>query len=82
VRVSDQGSGIAKDKLDTIFDRFQQIKGDAKGATGSGLGLSICRSIVQLHNGKIWVSSELEKGSTFHFTLPGVFARSQELADL
>ncbi len=80
--VSDQGAGIPADKLETIFERFQQVKGDAKGATGSGLGLSICRSIVQLHNGKIWVTSELDKGSTFHFTLPGVFARSEELAKL
>jgi signal transduction histidine kinase len=80
--VSDQGTGIPADKLETIFERFQQVKGDAKGASGSGLGLSICRSIVQLHNGKIWVESEVDKGSTFHFTLPGVFARSEELAKL
>lgn len=80
--VSDQGAGIPADKLETIFERFQQVKGDAKGTTGSGLGLSICRSIVQLHNGKIWVTSEVDKGSTFHFTLPGVFARSEELAKL
>ncbi len=80
--VCDQGTGIPKDKLETIFERFQQVQGDGKAATGSGLGLSICRSIVQLHNGKIWVTSELEKGSTFHFTVPGVFARSEELAKL
>ena len=82
IRVADQGSGIPQDKLETIFDRFQQIKGDEKGGSGSGLGLSICRSIVQLHNGKIWVTSEVDKGSTFHFTLPGVFARSEELSRL
>lgn len=85
IRVCDQGSGIPEDKLDTIFDRFQQVKGDSKppeGAKGSGLGLSICRSIVQLHNGKIWATSQLGKGSTFHFTIPGVFARSAELAKL
>jgi len=80
--VSDQGVGIPADKLESIFERFQQVSGDSKGASGSGLGLSICRSIVQLHNGKIWVTSEVDKGSTFHFTLPGVFARSEELAKL
>ena len=80
--VTDQGAGIPADKLETIFERFQQVKGDSKGASGSGLGLSICRSIVQLHNGKIWVTSEVDKGSSFHFTLPGVFARSEELAKL
>lgn len=80
--VTDQGAGIPENKLETIFERFQQVEGDAKGATGSGLGLSICRSIVQLHNGRILVTSEVGKGSTFHFTLPGVFARSEELARL
>lgn len=82
ITVADQGSGIAADKLESIFDRFQQVKGDSKSASGSGLGLSICRSIVQLHNGKIWATSEVGKGSTFHFTLPGVFARSEELQKL
>jgi signal transduction histidine kinase len=85
ITVTDQGTGIPADKLETIFDRFQQVKGDSKGsegAKGSGLGLSICRSIIQLHNGKIWVTSEVDKGSTFHFTVPGVFARSEELARL
>lgn len=79
IQVADQGTGIPADKLETIFDRFQQ---GSEGAKGSGLGLSICRSIVQLHNGKIWVTSEVDKGSTFHFTIPGVFARSEELAKL
>jgi len=79
IQVADQGTGIPADKLETIFDRFQQ---GSEGAKGSGLGLSICRSIVHLHNGKIWVTSHVGKGSTFHFTIPGVFARSEELAKL
>ncbi len=71
VSVSDHGSGIPKDQLEKIFDRFHQVSGSATKATGgSGLGLSICKLIVETHDGKIWVESEEGKGSTFLFTLP------------
>jgi light-regulated signal transduction histidine kinase (bacteriophytochrome) len=70
-QVKDQGRGIPEDKLETIFDRFQQV--DASNSRlqgGTGLGLAICRNIIQQHNGQIWAESVLEKGSTFYFTLP------------
>jgi len=69
--VADQGRGIPADKLKTIFGRFQQVDvSDARQKGGTGLGLAICESIVQQHEGNIWVESTLGEGSTFYFTLP------------
>ncbi len=70
-QVKDQGRGIPADKLETIFGRFQQVdSSDSRQKGGTGLGLAICHSIVQQHGGRIWVESELGKGSTFYFTVP------------
>lgn len=70
ISVSDNGIGIPEDKLDTIFDRFFQIDGSiSRKYGGVGLGLSICKSIIDRHNGLIWAESE-GKGSTFHIVLP------------
>ncbi|MFA5779209.1 MAG: HAMP domain-containing sensor histidine kinase [Elusimicrobiota bacterium] len=73
VSVSDTGIGIPPDAVDKIFQKFEQVKGTRakiKGPKGTGLGLSIAKGIVELHGGKIWVESELNKGTTFLFTLP------------
>ena len=71
IAVSDNGQGIAKERQVQIFDRLYQIKaGDAATEKGIGLGLYICRELVLLHGGEIWVESEPGKGSTFKFTLP------------
>lgn len=71
IAVQDHGRGIPPDKLDTIFERFQQVDAsDSRNSDGTGLGLAICRSIVQQHAGHIWVESVLGQGSTFYFTLP------------
>ena len=70
-QVSDQGRGIPADKLETVFGRFQQVDAsDAREKGGTGLGLPICRSIIERHGGKIWVESTAGRGSTFFFTLP------------
>lgn len=70
-QVSDQGRGIPADKLETIFGRFQQVDAsDSREKGGTGLGLPICRSIIERHGGKIWAESTLGTGSTFFFTLP------------
>jgi len=70
--IRDEGRGIPPDKLEAIFERFQQVDAsDSRHQDGTGLGLTICRSIVQQHGGSIWVESEVGKGSTFYFTLPG-----------
>ncbi|WP_017316537.1 PAS domain S-box protein [Mastigocladopsis repens] len=70
-KVQDQGRGIPYDKLETIFGKFQQVDAsDSRQKGGTGLGLPICRSIVEQHGGKIWAESVLGKGSVFYFTLP------------
>ena len=70
-QVADQGRGIPQDKLETVFERFQQVDAsDARDKGGTGLGLAICRSIVQQQGGRIWAESTLGTGSTFSFTLP------------
>jgi PAS domain S-box-containing protein len=69
--VIDQGRGIPADKLDTIFDRFQQVDAsDSRQKGGSGLGLAICRTIVQQHGGRIWAERNPVVGSTFRVVLP------------
>ncbi|PIU42294.1 MAG: hypothetical protein COS99_01020 [Candidatus Omnitrophica bacterium CG07_land_8_20_14_0_80_42_15] len=73
VQVVDTGVGIAKENFSKLFDRFQQIdRKPGPGAKGTGLGLAISKSIVDLHKGKIWVESEIGKGSKFIFTLPKI----------
>ena len=70
-QVRDQGRGIPADKLESIFSRFQQVDAsDSRQKGGTGLGLWICRSILQQHGGKIWAESAEGQGSTFSFTLP------------
>lgn len=73
VEVRDQGRGIPVEDLPHVFERFRQVSvSDAKEKGGTGLGLTITRSIVERHGGRIWVESALGVGSTFGFTLPVV----------
>ena len=71
--VSDQGKGISLTDQTRIFERFYQSENGARtSAGGYGLGLSIAKLIVEQHNGRIWVESQPEQGSTFYFTIPVV----------
>jgi PAS domain S-box-containing protein len=71
VSIADEGRGIPKELVPTIFDRFKQVEhADAKEKGGTGLGLTICKALVELHGGTISVESEFEKGSTFSFSIP------------
>ena len=69
VAVSDQGRGIAPEEIPHLFERFYRTAG-ARKAEGIGLGLYITRILVEAHGGRIWVESEVGKGSTFSFSLP------------
>ncbi|MCA9392465.1 hypothetical protein KC614_04710 [candidate division WWE3 bacterium] len=69
--VTDTGVGIPNEALDQLFTKFFRVSSDLnKGSKGTGLGLFISKSIIDLHNGKIWVESKEGKGSTFSFALP------------
>ena len=71
VSVVDTGIGIAKEDQEAIFEEFRQASGNyAHKREGTGLGLTLTKRFVEMHGGKIWVESEVGKGSTFTFTLP------------
>ncbi len=71
ISVSDSGIGIPPEKLPTIFEAFIQVDASpSRKHGGTGLGLTISKSFVELHGGRMWLESELGKGSTFTFTLP------------
>jgi two-component system sensor histidine kinase/response regulator len=70
IAVRDTGIGIATEHLPLIFEEFRQVHARHGEKQGSGLGLSICRKLVEAHGGRIWVESTPGRGSTFTFTLP------------
>ena len=71
VTVSDSGIGIRKDDLSHLFEEFYRADNEInQSVKGTGLGLSLVKRIVEAHKGKIWVNSQINKGTTFHFTLP------------
>ncbi len=69
--VSDQGIGIPQEHLEKVFERFYRVQNTfTQSVSGVGLGLAVCRGIVEAHHGRIWAESRLGEGSTFYFTLP------------
>ncbi len=71
IRVSDRGVGVSQEQAKRLFERFYRAEGSLRRTTrGVGLGLYICRSLVEAHGGRIWVESQPGRGSTFWFTLP------------
>lgn len=71
ISVADSGIGIPADKLNNVFDRFYQVNDfDKRGYEGTGIGLALTKELVELHHGKITVTSKLGEGSEFSFTLP------------
>jgi signal transduction histidine kinase len=71
IAVSDPGIGIAPEDLPKIWERFYRVdNSNTRRIGGTGLGLTITKRLVELHGGRIWVESQLNKGSTFFFTLP------------
>ena len=69
IKVSDSGIGVSKEDHEKIFMPFIQAD-SSTGYGGAGLGLYVAKNFIDLHGGKIWVESEVEKGSMFIFTLP------------
>lgn len=71
VSVTDEGIGIKQEDREKLFDRFYRVDTQlAQNISGFGIGLYLCAEIIRRHNGKIWVESEIGKGSTFHFSVP------------
>ena len=66
----DTGPGLAPEDHERVFEEFQQTEVGVGQREGTGLGLALSKRLVELHGGRIWVDSELGKGSTFVFTLP------------
>jgi len=66
IKIQDNGIGIPEEYYDKIFEPFVRL---SKNESGSGIGLRICKKVVELYNGKIWVESKVNEGSTFCFTL-------------
>jgi signal transduction histidine kinase len=80
VSINDTGLGIAKEDIPKLFKQFSQVglaeQKEIK-ASGTGLGLTICKTIVEAHGGRIWVESEKGKGSSFIFTLTPIQGAAQ-----
>ncbi len=71
IRVEDNGTGIPRDELPRIFERFYKVdRARSRGEKGTGLGLAIAKHLVEAHGGKIWAESVEGKGATFYFTVP------------
>ncbi len=83
IRVQDRGIGIPAEELETVFHRYQQSRaGVARGVSGSGLGLSIVREIVELHGGSVWAESAEGEGSTFCVRLPLIAPDATSTSDV
>jgi signal transduction histidine kinase len=81
ISVADQGVGISPEHLNRLFEKFFRVdSGLRRHVVGSGLGLPICRTILEAHGGQIWAESKVGQGSTFYFTLP-LEGISQEMSD-
>jgi signal transduction histidine kinase len=70
ISVTDTGVGIVSEDQEAVFEEFRQVGRADKKAEGTGLGLALCRKFVELHGGRISLTSEVGKGSAFTFTIP------------
>jgi signal transduction histidine kinase len=81
IRVADTGIGIAPDDQVRLFEKFHRIKRrETADVKGTGLGLALVKSIIERHEGRVWVESALNEGSTFYVELP--IPSSEELEDV
>jgi len=82
VTICDKGPGIPKNEQERIFLDKVRLPQTSEGTSGFGIGLSVCRRIVEVHGGRIWVVSEINKGSCFHFTVPVWQGQNKDQQDL
>jgi histidine kinase/DNA gyrase B/HSP90-like ATPase len=75
ISVSDTGIGIAPEDQGAIFEEFRQVGGDEARQEGTGLGLTLSKKFIEMHGGRIWVESEVGRGSTFTFTRRSITAK-------
>lgn len=79
IYVRDTGQGIPKEDMDHLFQKFYRVDNSAtRTIGGTGLGLFICRKIIELYDGRIWVESEIGKGSTFYINIPRLATQQAE----
>jgi signal transduction histidine kinase len=82
VSVADTGIGIAPEDCEAVFEEFRQVGERAeRKAEGTGLGLALTKKFIELHGGKIWLTSTIGQGSTFFFTLPKSQPKAQTVPD-
>ncbi len=79
VTVEDRGLGMTPEQQEQIFDKFYRADSSTTAVSGLGLGMSLVKSIIEGHGGRIWVESEVGVGSAVRFTLPGIFSNDGEL---
>lgn len=81
--VADSGPGLAASQLERVFEQFYQVENDqSRKIQGTGLGLTICKQIIEHYQGNIWAESELGKGATMLFTLPDASGASKKLGEI
>ncbi|PVV82631.1 PAS domain S-box protein [Dehalogenimonas alkenigignens] len=78
VWVSDTGIGIPKEKQERLFVPYSRVASDDTEFAGLGLGLSLCKNIIELHGGRIWIESQKDKGTTVRFTLPVIHPKQEK----
>ena len=77
-KVSDRGEGISEEEQRRLFQPYFRIEQELHKSHGLGIGLALCKQIVEAHGGRIWVKSRVGEGSTFYFTLPRAPDESQQ----
>jgi PAS domain S-box-containing protein len=82
ISVEDQGIGITREQQEHLFEKFYRAESVASEVTGTGLGLTICKLVVEQHGGDIWVDSEYGRGSTFTFTIPLAAATEEQIISM